>query len=353
MANEKTILLSGTEQEVKISGQNCDIRNDTVDIIYASRRSPVVAGEDGVISIPAGQAVELRDTCGTLYLLGTGSVALAAHDDTEPVFKCAPAGGGGGTIDAEARNAITALSGTVGTHTADYTIHLTAEKAIEAAATAISNPNLLINPHFAHPINQRGQTEYVFNNANVTVDGWRGIGGATITVNEDGVAVQGDGATNWAGIEQRIESPERFAGREFVFTACTIGTAGEKHNIIAATAYDGVDWRNDFISTGGEDIVTVSGAFPNDISKLRVVITSGNVASPTASLKPLWAKLELGTTATPFTPPDPATELVKCQRYYQLHTTGDIDPVDLRPSMATIKDIKERSDGNYEYIAEL
>ena len=29
-----------------------------------------------------------------------------------------------------------------------------------------------------------------------------------------------------------------------------------------------------------------------------------------------WAKLELGSIATPFVPPDPATELTKCQRYY-------------------------------------
>ena len=35
------------------------------------------------------------------------------------------------------------------------------------------------------------------------------------------------------------------------------------------------------------------------------------------SVKLNWAKLELGSVATPFVPPDPATELAKCQRYYQ------------------------------------
>ena len=30
-------------------------------------------------------------------------------------------------------------------------------------------------------------------------------------------------------------------------------------------------------------------------------------------------KLELGSVATPFVPPDPASELLKCQRYYQLY----------------------------------
>ena len=66
-----------------------------------------------------------------------------------------------------------------------------------------------------------------------------------------------------------------------------------------------------------------------------------------------WVKLELGSIATPFVPPDPAVELAKCQRFYQVRSTNDIAAVDLRPSMATIKDIKLREDGNYEYIAEL
>lgn len=35
-----------------------------------------------------------------------------------------------------------------------------------------------------------------------------------------------------------------------------------------------------------------------------------------------WAKLEYGKTATPFVPPEPATELVKCQRYYQVVDLG-------------------------------
>ena len=30
-----------------------------------------------------------------------------------------------------------------------------------------------------------------------------------------------------------------------------------------------------------------------------------------------WSKLEIGNTATPFIPPDLATELMKCKRYYQ------------------------------------
>ena len=38
----------------------------------------------------------------------------------------------------------------------------------------------------------------------------------------------------------------------------------------------------------------------------------------------LWAKLELGSIATPFVPPDPATELAKCQRYYQRYYANEM-----------------------------
>ena len=65
-----------------------------------------------------------------------------------------------------------------------------------------------------------------------------------------------------------------------------------------------------------------------------------------------WVKAEIGSVATLFVPPDPATELTKCQRYYQIRTTNDVDPLDMRPSMRTITDIKQVT-GGYAYVAEL
>lgn len=56
--------------------------------------------------------------------------------------------------------------------------------------------------------------------------------------------------------------------------------------------------------------------------------------------------------ATLFTSPDPTIELAKCQRYY-LHTTGNIDPVDLRPSMLIVHTVTQLDSGNYAYNAEL
>lgn len=130
MANIKTIALSGAETAVYISGQNCDIRNDGTDTIYASAMPGVTTGADGVLSIPAGGAAKLLDTGGAVYLLGSGSVQLCGNDYAEQVFKsAASASGGGGTEDTVARTAIN-------THAGNSEIHLTAaelEAAVEDA----------------------------------------------------------------------------------------------------------------------------------------------------------------------------------------------------------------------------
>lgn len=53
----------------------------------------------------------------------------------------------------------------------------------------------------------------------------------------------------------------------------------------------------------------------------RIVINNTNCTHYTVK----WIKLELGSAATPFVPPDPATELLKCQRYlYRLTQWGRV-----------------------------
>ena len=53
------------------------------------------------------------------------------------------------------------------------------------------------------------------------------------------------------------------------------------------------------------------------ISAVSVGINKGTEAGN--SLKLAWVKLEVGDGATPFVPPDPATELAKCQRYFTIY----------------------------------
>ena len=120
-----------------------------------------------------------------------------------------------------------------------------------------TNPNLLINSNFK--INQRGAASYSTVNQ-YTVDRWMLVSGS-VTVESVGITLNGT-------IQQILES-----------------------------APDGD------ISVSSND---------GDISYNAGVVT---ISTTTPTLI-LWAKLEIGTIKTPYCVPDPATELMKCQRYY-------------------------------------
>lgn len=115
----KTIALTGAETRVDYGGgTNVWLRNDATDVIYASTTPGITAGADGVVSIPAGQAMRIDGTCGTVYLLGTGSVQLVGSDYTACPFKTSAQSGGSGA-DEVARAAIK-------THAGNADIHVTA-----------------------------------------------------------------------------------------------------------------------------------------------------------------------------------------------------------------------------------
>lgn len=249
--NVITKTLSGAEISVAIGGQNTEIRNDGAATVYASANAGVVAGADGVVAIPAGAAVTVLDTRGTVYLSGTGEVSVVGKDTVAPVFKCAPSTGGSGKDDV-ARQAIAAHSG-------NAEIHVTADEKAAWNAVNYSNPNLLINPDFR--VNQRGASGTI-SAAGYFVDRWQ-LADGTVTVNADGTITL-DGT-----ITQTLE----FAVGDDVTPSADAGTA----------TYD-------------------------DTTRTFTLTASGEVIK--------WAKLEVGSVATPFSPPEFGSELVKCQRYY-------------------------------------
>ncbi len=354
MASEKTILLGGTEQEVKLSGQNCDIRNDGTDTVYISRRPNIVPDADGVVSVPAGQAVKYHDIHGTVYLFGTGKVILCGNDYSTPVFKTAATSSGeGGGVDQTARDAVNALTGTVVSnktefddHSSDETIHLTAEKAIKAVATAISNKNHLINPNFK--VNQRGKTEWT--SVSFTADRWfmRSLANDfKVTLEDKGLRIANISGTETGGtvVWQRIPLSE------LDLRNCTVTVSAKISEITGITGLriiaDGAAPAGVRVAEDG--IHTVTYTIGEYTDYIGVGLTS---MSPDCSALFEWGQLEVGSVATPFVPPDFAEELVKCQRYYQVHTTGDIDPVDLRPSMRIAPTVTQLDNGNYAYDAE-
>lgn len=335
----KTIALSGAEIRVNYSGgTNAWLRNDGTATVYASTAPGVTAGADGVVSIPAGQAAAIYGACGAVYLLGTtGSVQLVGSDYTACPFKTAALGGSG--ADSVARAAIEA-------HAADTDIHVTADE--KAYWNTLSGKNELDNPDFR--VNQRGQNEY---STGYTVDRWY------ISTDKCKAAPETNGirltatatlTSNTHAFWQNNEFP--LAPGKYTLSLNVLEVSG-----VWAARIRTVTAAGDYVDSyytprlqAGINSVTVDLSDSEYISAVSIGFNKGTEAGN--SLKLAWAKLEGGSLATPFVPPDYAAELAKCQRFYQVRTTNDIDPLDIRPSMRTITDIKQVT-GGYAYVAEL
>lgn len=334
----KTIVFTGEEIRADYSGgTNAWLRNDGTATVYASTAPAVTPGADGVVSIPAGQAAAIYGACGAVYLLGTGSVMLVGSDYTACPFKTSAQGGSG--ADDVARAAIEA-------HAADADIHVTADE--KAYWNTLSGKNELDNPDFR--VNQRGQNEY---STGYTVDRWY------ISTDKCKAAPETNGirltatatlTSNTHAFWQNIEFP--LAPGKYTLSlkvADVTGVWAARIRTVTA-AGDYVDSYYTPRLQAGINSVTVDLSDSEYISAVSIGFNKGNEAGN--SLKLAWAKLEGGSLATPFVPPDYAAELAKCQRFYQVRTTNDIDPLDLRPSMRTITDIKA-VEGGYAYVAEL
>lgn len=172
----------------------------------------------------------------------------------------------------------------------------------------VQNPNLLINPNFA--INQRGQASYT--GAVYGVDRWKGIG-STITATPIANGIQlTTSATSNIYIKQIVET--NLAGKT-VTASCKLSAinSGESGRFAVYYSTDGTSWtliNGMTIATAG--ISTLTMAIPTDA--LYVSVDVG--VRPSSDVVFEWAKLEIGSVATEFSPPDNATELLKCQRYY-------------------------------------
>ena len=161
----------------------------------------------------------------------------------------------------------------------------------------ISNPNLLINSDFK--INQRLKSGTITPNMNAEgknihtyfVDRW-GIDSGSVTINADGTL------TLNGAMSQILEN--------------SVGT-----NVTASFS-------------GGM-------AAYNDKTKTFTITGYGVVIS--------WAKLEIGSVATPFVAPDPVEELRKCQRYYRVITNTILQPymyyTNLLSYFIPIKDMRD------------
>ena len=204
----------------------------------------------------------------------------------------------------------------------------------------VSNPNLLINPDFK--INQRGFVSGSIGTEEISVDRWLLGTGEQLTLNDDGSVTIKCAAGAGRTFQQTIEIPTYMIGKTVTLSTEVIdilGTVRFGHN-------DSTGQYAPYITNTGVVSLTFEiASSPLTINLVPTAIDSYVTVN--------YVKLELGSFATPFCPPDTATELAKCQRYYQIRSTGDIAEVDLRPSMRATPTITQLSDGNYAYSAEL
>ena len=302
----KTIALTGAEIRADYSGgTNAWLRNDGTATVYASTAPAVTPGADGTVSIPAGQAVRIDGACRTVYLLGTGSIQLVGSDYTACPFKTSALSGGSGA-DSVARAAIEA-------HAADADIHVTADE--KAYWNTLSGKNDLDNPDFR--VNQRGLSEY---STGYTEDRWYiSTDKCKAAPESDGIRLTATAAltSNTHAFWQNIEFP--LAPGKYTLSLNVLEVSGVWSARIRTVNASG-DYVDSYYTSAlheGVNKVSVDLSEGEYISAVSVGINKGTEAGN--SLKLAWVKLEVGDGATPFVPPDPATELAKCQRYFTIY----------------------------------
>lgn len=156
-----------------------------------------------------------------------------------------------------------------------------------------SNPNLLINSDFK--INQRGQAVYNTELKSIyTVDRWSiymPVGGS-VKPNSDGTITVTNNSNDQGWFFQKLESKIE----NVILTANVISVSGTV-NLYADDA------GKTITNTGIVSLQSESGQ------------TCGFVLTASSSITLKWVKLEQGSIATPFVAPNPAEELMKCQRF--------------------------------------
>lgn len=197
----------------------------------------------------------------------------------------------------------------------------------KADKTMLSNPNLLINGDFR--VNQRGQTSYT--GAGVyTVDRWRVTNNATsLNVVDNGVELSSTTSNGY--MQQLMENAfNGLKGKIVTYSVCING------QVLSAT---GTVPNSLTSQTQG---IAVIGNSANYAAVGLYVYANGNIfaqigvkAGQTINVE--WAKLEIGSVATAFSPRPYAEELALCQRYY--FTTGAI----------TSKTMLLKAQSNYDF----
>lgn len=174
-----------------------------------------------------------------------------------------------------------------------------------------SNPNLLTNPDFR--VNQRGMTEY---SSGYSADRWFIEGNkCTVTAGADGVliksAIKLD--SNAHVFWQKAENP--LAPGKYTLSLNVLEVSGVWSARIRTVNSSGDYADSYYTPVLHMGLTKVSVKLPEGEYISAVSVGCNKDTEVGDSVKLAWVKLESGSLATPFVPPDYAVELAKCQRY--------------------------------------
>lgn len=176
-----------------------------------------------------------------------------------------------------------------------------------AKQSNISNPNLIMNPDFK--INQRNKRNTNIGRQSYGADRWKQLNSnGVVFTSDDFLQITGDmPATNLSQPFEEIPPAGDYT--------LSVMSGSSKTNLSVKsmnfTITDNGELQTNSIILLGVGMYTLSVYITDGVFEVGFACLGNN---GTCYVK--WVKLEPGTVATKFVPPDPATELLKCQRYY-------------------------------------
>lgn len=204
-----------------------------------------------------------------------------------------------------------------------------------------SNTQMLDNAYWANKdaiINQRGQEKYTVTNSNErihTVDMWRITNRAAISIEEDGLLFQDAGQDAWANFSHPFHGLKNGE----TYTLSLLYKSSTKDFLMSLQYKDGYGLIDAVIPESDKtNLLTVTVTAHDVGTEPQIVsINSGGTAAA-GSIKLIAAKLDLGPVQTLAhkeggtwvlndPPPDPALELLKCQRYMYLVGKSVFSPI--------------------------
>jgi hypothetical protein len=204
-----------------------------------------------------------------------------------------------------------------------------------------SNPNLLINGDFR--VNQRGQTSYSFpTNSGYANDRWNVSRITNIIENDDG-SITISSPNSYGQVRQYVEDCDKYLGKTLTLSVKVSALSQTTGGTPSIRITDSTGSITQPIKSTG--IVTVTKTIDLTATSLSIVVFYNNGANADTNITIEWAKLEICSVATEFSPRPYAEELAMCLRYGRLlpesstPSTNKLDygiPMYANPTITTV-----------------